>query len=312
MKIRKGVTDLLMDEEVQAYSRMPVSAWLATFGDPSVKEPMWSPAPPDGENRLVFHSHIHDEIEVHQVRRGELTAEINSSRVKLTAGDILIVNPYERHSGTVPQNTVTEYVHATFDVNYFTGCSGEANALFRNMLSGEIYYPTVIPSDNPLSAEIGKTLDSIYICYQEAIQAKENLASADLHLSLAVQELIALLLDNVTPLKSNGKQVRNSRFIREVQQYVSNNFRSNITTEQIAYDIGYNTSYFCAMFRQNFGISFKQYLNERRIEYATTWLRNLPLSEIASALGYSSYNYFCRIFKKQTGMTPGEMFDRRE
>jgi AraC-like DNA-binding protein/mannose-6-phosphate isomerase-like protein (cupin superfamily) len=301
-----------MEEEVLAYSRMPVSAWLATFGDPCVREPVWSPTPPNGENRLVFHSHIHDEIEVHQIRRGELTAEINGSRLKLTAGDILIVNPYERHSGTVPQNAVTEYLHATYDVNYFTGCCGEANTLFRNMLSGEIYFPTLIPADNPVSPRIGKALENIYECYRRAMCEKENLASADLRLSLAVQELTALLLENVTPLKSNGKQVRNSRFIREVQQYVSNYFRCNLTTEQIANDIGYNTSYFCTMFRQNFGIPFKQYLNERRIEYATTWLRNLPLSEIASALGFSSYNYFCRVFKKQTGMTPGEMFGRCE
>jgi len=98
-------------------------------------------------------------------------------------------------------------------------------------------------------------------------------------------------LESVPPLTNDETQVKNSRFIRDVQQYNSEHFRQNITTEQAAGDIGYNTSYFYTMFKNNFGIPFKQYLNERRIEYATTWLRNLPLPEIASTLGFADYNY---------------------
>lgn len=302
---------MLTDEEKQLYSRMPVSAWLATFGDPSVKEPMWTPKPPEGKNRLIFHSHIHDEIEIHQVKKGILNAEINGSVVNLTEGDILIVNPFDRHSGTIPQDSVTEYLHANFDVIYFLGSCGTANNLLKSLITKEICFPTVVPSDNPVSILIGKALNDVYSAYQAAILVRKDTAAVDLRLSLSVQSLIAILIESLTPIKNDESQLRSSRFVRDVQQYIADNFRSNITTDEIAKKFGYNTSYFCAMFKRNFGIPFKQYLNERRIEYATTWLRNLPLSEIYSKLGYTDYNYFCRVFKKQTGMTPSEMFGRK-
>lgn len=302
---------MLTEEEILTYSRMPASAWLATFGDSNIVEPTWNPKPPKSDTRLVFQSHIHDEMEIHQIRRGELDTEINGKHFTLRAGDVLIVNPYELHSGTVPQDIVTEYIHVNFDLNFFTGSCSEANAYFRALLSGEMYYPTFIPANNPVCLLIGKALDRIYCDYQTAIKEKNNIALADFNLSLSIQKLIALLLKNIVPQKSDGAHIRNSRFIRDVQQYVSKYYRGNITTEQIAKDIGYNTSYFCTIFKQNFGISFKQYLNERRIEYATTWLRNLPLSEIPEALGFSDYNYFCRVFKKHTGVTPTEVFDKK-
>ncbi len=303
---------MLTEEEIQLYSRMPVSAWLATFGDPAVREPMWTPKPPEGKSRLIFHSHIHDEIEIHHIRRGILNAEINGEPVRLTAGDVLIVNPFDRHSGTVPQDSATEYLHANFDVIYFSSCCGSAGPVLKGLITKEIGFPTVIPSDDPVSAQIGEALYSVYLAYQAAKRVKKDTASADLRLSLAVQTLLAVLVESVATVKNDESQVRNSRFVRDVQQYVSENFRSNITTEKIANELAYNTSYFCTMFKRNFGIPFKQYLNERRIEYATTWLRNLPLSEISSTLGYTDYNYFCRVFKKQTGMTPSEMFGRRD
>ncbi|MBO5218364.1 MAG: helix-turn-helix transcriptional regulator [Clostridia bacterium] len=75
--------------------------------------------------------------------------------------------------------------------------------------------------------------------------------------------------------------------------------------------MGYNVSYFCTMFKENFGMPFKQYLNAHRIEYAKTWYRGLPLTEMAEKLGFSDYNYFARVFRQQTGMTPIEYFGRK-
>jgi len=90
--------------------------------------------------------------------------------------------------------------------------------------------------------------------------------------------------------------------------YVQQNFRTNLTTEKIAADLGYNKSYFCKLFKQNLGMSFLQYVNEYRIRYAIIRYRGYPLMQIAGEIGFKDYSYFARVFKKYTGMTPREYF----
>lgn len=54
------------------------------------------------------------------------------------------------------------------------------------------------------------------------------------------------------------------------------------------------------------GTSYKELLDEVRIEWATTQLRNscIPIKELAFDLGYSGPNNFIRAFKRMVGSTP--------
>ena len=72
--------------------------------------------------------------------------------------------------------------------------------------------------------------------------------------------------------------------------------------------IGYSEVYFCKLFKQNFGKSFIVYLNEYRIEKAKKLLENplINIKDICFESGYRDANYFTRVFKRQTGMTPSE------
>ena len=67
-------------------------------------------------------------------------------------------------------------------------------------------------------------------------------------------------------------------------------------------------SYFRRLFRAYASTSPVQYRNQSRIEYAKKLLKNsdCSITEIAIAVGYEDTAYFCRAFKKITGMTPGD------
>ncbi|MNU75620.1 HTH-type transcriptional activator Btr [compost metagenome] len=75
---------------------------------------------------------------------------------------------------------------------------------------------------------------------------------------------------------------------------------------------GVSEAHFARSFRQAFGIPPHRYLLTRRIEQATTLLRdtNLPITEIAFATGWESLGTFGRIFRDITGMSPSGV--RRE
>lgn len=67
-------------------------------------------------------------------------------------------------------------------------------------------------------------------------------------------------------------------------------------------------AYLRRLFHEYASVSPIQYRNNSRIEYAKRLLEknNSSISEIAITLGFEDTAYFCRVFKKVTGMTPGE------
>ena len=81
-----------------------------------------------------------------------------------------------------------------------------------------------------------------------------------------------------------------------------------LTNSAIAQNGGISEVYFTKLFRQSFGISPKQYIQQLRINKSKGLLvsENLAVSDISEACGYASLYHFCRAFKRKTGYTPGE------
>lgn len=69
---------------------------------------------------------------------------------------------------------------------------------------------------------------------------------------------------------------------------------------------GMGRAEFSARFRRTFGIPPKQYIVRRRIFRAKylLWRTRLPVKEIAQQCGFGDLRFFCRSFRKLTGITP--------
>lgn len=72
---------------------------------------------------------------------------------------------------------------------------------------------------------------------------------------------------------------------------------------------GVSAAHFARSFKEAFGLPPHRYLLTRRIEQATTLLRDTELSitDIAFATGWESLGTFGRIFRDITGLSPGAM-----
>jgi len=72
---------------------------------------------------------------------------------------------------------------------------------------------------------------------------------------------------------------------------------------------GVSEAHFARSFKRAFGLPPHRYLLTRRIEQATTLLRDtdLGITDIAFATGWESLGTFGRIFRDITGRSPGEM-----
>lgn len=79
--------------------------------------------------------------------------------------------------------------------------------------------------------------------------------------------------------------------------------------------LGLTPAYFCRLFHEKTGQHFSTFLTKTRMEKAQELLtqpENRPLQEISQACGYPNKSYFCQVFKKYTGMTPGEFEQQRK
>lgn len=96
--------------------------------------------------------------------------------------------------------------------------------------------------------------------------------------------------------------------VLKVIDYVDNHYTSPISLKTIADTFDVSPAYLGQQFKKEKGVSFSNYVNSIRIEKASDLLKNTNLSakEIALSVGFSDHNYFYRIYKKYTGISPTE------
>ncbi|MBR1565610.1 MAG: response regulator [Oscillospiraceae bacterium] len=94
-----------------------------------------------------------------------------------------------------------------------------------------------------------------------------------------------------------------------VKNYLQHNYMLyDVSLDSISDILNINASYFSMLFKRFFGVNFVDYLTGLRIGAARDLLSDpfLTTAEVANMVGYESPNYFTRVFKKVTGMTPTE------
>ena len=93
-----------------------------------------------------------------------------------------------------------------------------------------------------------------------------------------------------------------------LQGYVDRYFSQDISLSQLAKGYHYNEKYLGRLFKQQLGVSFRDYLNEKRLEYGKDLLARSGDSvlDIAARAGFNNVTYFNRLFRRRYGMTPTE------
>ncbi len=92
------------------------------------------------------------------------------------------------------------------------------------------------------------------------------------------------------------------------RQFVSAHLAESIELNQVATHVGVSQYHFCRIFKQSTGLTFKQYLTRRRIEWAKCRLRkpHVRITEVAYDVGFGSLSQFNRSFQQIAGQSPSE------
>jgi len=94
--------------------------------------------------------------------------------------------------------------------------------------------------------------------------------------------------------------------LEETVAYLHTHFHEAIDVPTLAAASGYSEGYFYRAFKTLTGKTPVQYLTSLRVQEALRWLEHsdLPITQIAAAVGFPDAHYFTRIIKEYTGATP--------
>jgi YesN/AraC family two-component response regulator len=106
-----------------------------------------------------------------------------------------------------------------------------------------------------------------------------------------------------------------SEALPTIIEYIHENYhRADLSLNLIADKFEFSVSYLSRLFKEQMECNFLEYLIGIRVKAAQELLRNTnkKINEVAVEVGYSNTYSFNRIFKKHTGMTPGEYKEHKD
>lgn len=103
-----------------------------------------------------------------------------------------------------------------------------------------------------------------------------------------------------------SKDHQKKSFIEDSVEYIREHYRERIKLSEVASRVYMNTQYFSRVFKREMGVSFTEYVNILKINYACKLLEttNYPAYRIASECGFTDPSYFNRVFCLYMKMTP--------
>ncbi|MGB6690303.1 MAG: AraC family transcriptional regulator [Terracidiphilus sp.] len=95
--------------------------------------------------------------------------------------------------------------------------------------------------------------------------------------------------------------------LRQAVDYIDSSLHRNLTTGEIARAAGLSKYHFGKAFSTSTGMTLHSFMLARRMGHSRELLVNsdLPLADIAAAVGFSSQSHFTTVFLERTGVTPG-------
>lgn len=214
-------------------------------------------------------------------------------------------------SNNIP-DTYPAQKEALFANRMLTGNTQGAQEVFR-----DIYLWLIINYSEDMDKTKSKLIDLLFVI-EKALPYKIS------SFSKSKQSYILSIL------KTNSKEILENQFIHiiselsdEIQtqirseidgiiprvlKYLNNNYYKEITLADAAKSVNLSYHYFSKIFKDEVGKNFSDYLTELRIEKSMRFLENhrISIKEVCHKIGYNDPNYYCKIFKKVTGMTPTE------
>ncbi len=215
---------------------------------------------------------------IHYVYSGKGVFEKDGISYNLSAGDAFVINEGENTSYYSDSETPWYYYWLSFSSDSFGGRFKTLKCPVFKIKNASIFTEPVYRAENgTLTHEF--TVSKLYELYDEVFAA---------------------------PADSENYVVQTSR-------YILANLGNKLSVESIASSLGLNRSYLTRRFKQQMGVSVKQYIMSMRAEKGKEYLESgYSVKQTAFMTGFDDQFAFSRMFKKHHGIPPAKVLHNTE
>jgi AraC-like DNA-binding protein len=291
----------------------------------------WGP-----NSALPLSPHFHDEYLICAQLQGEEECQVSGKVERFSAGDVVLINPQQVHTGNQTGNAQLEYLSLYVDRDVV------------ERLAAELGAPTATPEftvvkTGPQAELVARLVDLLALVRDHQgsrlypqpgtpadpeIELPEPEPDADAHLQLsaptgepdlsidsALHDVVLLAFEEFSNLRQpmlrstnrvgHRKIARSVEFIRNLE---TSDSAANVTLDDLAEVAGLSKYHFLRQFSQVVGMTPGAYLRTLRLCHAARKLRttDLPILEVALSVGFADHPSFSRAFARHMGMTPSE------
>jgi len=250
--------------------------------------------------RVGWHSHNGHEILL--MLGGSTGLEFRGERkTQLRGGEIMVVP-----SGTTHRAQKDVRLPSTLCAIVFDPAQPSRQTLFtkqeREWLASHFEQRTPQPVPmNAATRHLTKTLHTLIRQHASGNHAAGLLSA--MRLTVA-----SLILETARHHEQTSKPATHTSMAVHLIDHMERHLAEPISMDALATRARTSRARLFANFKRETGMSPNDWLQRRRIKAATDLLRttNRKLEDIAAACGFTSAPYFCHVFRKYTGTTPGE------
>lgn len=148
----------------------------------------------------------------------------------------------------------------------------------------------------------------------ESADTEEVLAESGKNMESAIA-YAKKMISQAIEIRDQNSGNKNRSILKTAVDFIDSHYmEEDISLNTVANVANVSANHFSALFSQNMGQTFIEYLTTLRMNKAKELLRctGMRSSEIAGEIGYKDAHYFSYLFKKTQGMTPSDYRKARE
>lgn len=218
----------------------------------------------------------------------------------LCDGTYLLLFPHREHYGTFPASGGQSHYWCHFlvpDADIVISEKSDVNF---------ICLPEFGKLNNPERFKLlfHQLIDSSEREYKNPV-SREQICG--MYVKLLIAELYENALENSDSEEESTKK-KQRLTAAKVREYLRIHARENISVAGLSAIFHYNPDYLTSIFRLEYGITIRAYMNLVRINEAKKILveTDLKINDVALAVGFGGEKYFMKTFKKLVGVTPSQ------
>lgn len=257
------------------------------------------------DKNFVFAGEKHDFWEMVYVDKGQVEIRCDEDVITLSQGEIVFHRPNEFHSiralDSSPNFFVVSFVCDSPAMLYFEKYHTTLDKTLKSFISSVIAESEktyVIPKNDPLLKKLVK---------------KDNAAiGGEQLIKTYLEQLLILLIRNITKRGETSvfpsKESMENHLVVAVKNFIEDKAEESFRINELCFALGYSKSYLSRLFHEQTGETIAAYATRIKIKKAKQLIRegNLNFSQISDKLAFDNPQYFSRVFKRLTNMTPTE------